>query len=41
VSSSTPQEKEKIELINSDKLGENKTDLKISPDMKPPMSSIP
>ena len=39
-SSSTPQEKDKIELLNSDKLGANKTDLKISQDMKPSMTSI-
>ena len=40
-SSSTPQEKEKIELLNSGKLGANKTDLKISPDMKSTMTTIP
>jgi len=40
-SSSTPQEKEKIEILNFDKLGANKTDLKISQDMKPQMTTIP
>jgi NAD-dependent DNA ligase/predicted flap endonuclease-1-like 5' DNA nuclease len=41
IESSTPQEKEKIELLNSGKLGANKTDLKISQDMKPSMTTIP
>lgn len=39
-SSSTPKEKEKIELLNSIKLGKNKIDLKVSQDMKPSMTSI-
>jgi predicted flap endonuclease-1-like 5' DNA nuclease/predicted nucleotidyltransferase len=38
--SSTQEEKEKIELLNSGKLGANKIDLKISQDMKPSMTTI-